>query len=614
MTEHVEHRLAGHSGVARQPPSPPRKYRTILPSSVPAPPPVHPLEELVHDPPESPTRNTSESRSHSLDLTTHELRPRKKRNMYTPQQRDVLVHYFETVTDHPTKDERKHLIKLVGTDDQTVRVWFQNYRAKMQRDVKQVGVPGAEAGGGAYWSAPVVAGYAPVLIPTGSAATVGANVVGFVVPQGYAEPVPAPVPGYAWVAAPLAPEYPVVQTMGPPSPVHQAALLAGIPSPPLFGMPPAPTDSAQCMMQFVDRPLSPADGALSASPVSRQARDKAKHVPHVSQSSSASAHATLAAAIPTLALPVPLHADVIHGGTAVLRKSLGRFRSSPSKRRGGGDAPSSPTKRAKCKETGSPAHALAAQMSSLGLVASRADSVPAVAHPPAFLLPDGLVGTASFDDKQNAVILPDAPPATGALGGAPVSSDLVDPALAIDLNLVPNDIVPLPFPTDVEPLPFPTDAVLLPFHADTAPQVQSPPPFQHPADRTRWIKADADSMLDVTAETPFRDAAASPSVLFGSAGTVGDYSPDTLLGARLGAVPADAGRDAWVNASFPEPLDVDVALQRWAEVEPDPVVAGKSEDVSALGPASIAGGTHGYMLGTASGANDRVVSGPRFAL
>ncbi|KNE66360.1 hypothetical protein AMAG_11503 [Allomyces macrogynus ATCC 38327] len=622
MTDHDERRLDGHNGVARQLSSPPRKYRTILPSSVLAPPPVNPPEEL-HDLPDSPTRGTFELRSHSPDMTAHEQRPRKKRNMYTPQQRDMLVHYFETVTDHPTKDQRKLLIKLVGTDDQTVRVWFQNYRAKVQRDVKQVGGPSAEVTGDAYWAAPVVAGYAPVLVSAGAAAAVRPNMVGFVVPPGYAGPVPAPVPGYAWVAAPLAGEYPLVHTMGPPSPVHHVASRAGAPSPPPFAAIPTTTDSAQCMIQIVNRPLSSADGSFPASPVSRHGR--AKRVPPVSQPSSASAHASLAAAGPTpppLPGPLPSDGDVMHsGGAAVaLSKSLGWSRGSPSKRRGGGDAPSSPTKRAKHKDTGSPAHALAAQLSSLGLAASRADSVPAVALPPAFVLPDATVATALLDDEAIAVILP-ALPATGAVGGAPALSDLVNAAMAMDLDLVPNDTVPLPFPTDTEPLPFPTDAVPLPtdaaplpFHADTAPHVPSPPPFQRPADRTRWIKADADSMLDVTAETPFRDAAASPSVLFGSAGTVGEDSPDVLIGARLGAVPADAGRDAWVDVGVPEPLDVDVALQRWAETEPDPVVASKVGDVSTRGPVWMAGGTLGFALGTACGANDRVDSGARLAM
>ncbi|KAJ3359490.1 hypothetical protein GGF32_009217 [Allomyces javanicus] len=604
----------GHGGVASQPSSPPRKYRTILPSSAPAPPPVDLLGLDPHDPPDSLTCGTSEPRSHSPDPTTHELRPRKKRNMYTPQQRDVLVHYFETVTDHPTKDQRKHLIKLVGTDDQTVRVWFQNYRAKVQRDVKHVDAPA----GGACWPALVVAGYPPVLIPTGAAAT-GPNVVGFVVPPGYAGPAPAPVPGYAWVATPLAPEYAAVPTTGPLSPVHQVAPRACAPSPPPFAAIPTTTDSAQCVMQLVDRPLSLADGPLSASPVSRHARDKAKNVPHASRPSSASAHATLVAAIPTpplLPLPVPSDGGVMHGGVAAaaLSKSLGRSRGSPIKRCGGGDAPSSPSKRAKHEGSAGPAHALVAQLSALGLATSPAESVPAV-HSPGFVLPDAVVETVPFYDESSAVLLPDALPARNdAVGGVPAFSDLVDAALAMDLDMALPDPVPLPFPTGAVPLP--TGNVLLPPHTDAAEHLAPPPPapFHLPPDRTRWIKADADSMLDVTAETPFRDAAASPSVLFGSAGTVGDDSPDALLGVRLGAGPADVVRDVWADASVPEPLDVDVALQQWAEAEPGgSVVAGKDGDAAAR-PGWMAGGTLGLALGSPDGANDRVDSGPRLAM
>ncbi|KNE65262.1 hypothetical protein AMAG_10906 [Allomyces macrogynus ATCC 38327] len=626
-----ERRHDGHGNGTSQPPSPPRKYRAILPSSGPAPPPIHPPKEHAHDPPESRTRGTSEPRSHSPDPMVHELRPRKKRNMYTPQQRDVLVHYFETVTDHPTKDQRKHLIKLVGTDDQTVRVWFQNYRAKVQRDVKH-GSTGAE-GGGAYCAALVGAGYAPVLIPAG-AAPAGPNGVEFVVPPGDMGSAPAPVLGYAWIAAPLAPEYPAMLEMGPSSPACQVGSRARAPSSSPFAAIPTMTDSALRMVQLADRPLSFPDGSLPASPVSRHARDKARHVSSVSQSSSTSAHASLAAAIPT---PPPLPFLLLSdgdampsgGAAAALSKNLGWSRGSPIKRRGGGDAPSSltkrrgggdppssPTKRTKRDDAAaSQAHTLVAQLSALGLAASRADSVPSAVPAPALVLPDATVGTASL----SAVVLPDALSAQpGAAGGFPVFSDMVDAALTMDFDMVVPDPVLLPFPTDAA-VPLPTDASPLPFHNDTAAHVLAPPPFQPPPDRTRWIKADADSMLDVTAETPFRDAAASPSVLFGSAGAVGYESPDALLGARLeavtplGSVPTDAVRDAWADASVPEPLEVDVALERWAEAEPDPVVAGKGAD-AAVRPVWMAGGTLGLALGTPGGTSDRVDSGARLAM
>ncbi|KAI9179674.1 hypothetical protein H9P43_005002 [Blastocladiella emersonii ATCC 22665] len=58
---------------------------------------------------------------------------KKKKNIFCAEHRDYLLNYFATVTRTPDRVQRDDIVKVVGTNEKTIRIWFQNQRQKIVR-------------------------------------------------------------------------------------------------------------------------------------------------------------------------------------------------------------------------------------------------------------------------------------------------------------------------------------------------------------------------------------------------------------------------------------------------------------------------------------------------
>ncbi|ORZ41456.1 hypothetical protein BCR44DRAFT_52075 [Catenaria anguillulae PL171] len=65
---------------------------------------------------------------------TEKPNPRKKKkNIYPPEARKMLHEYFQNVSRNPNKQQRMEMVALVGSNEKTIRIWFQNQRQKLAK-------------------------------------------------------------------------------------------------------------------------------------------------------------------------------------------------------------------------------------------------------------------------------------------------------------------------------------------------------------------------------------------------------------------------------------------------------------------------------------------------
>ncbi|KAI9224462.1 hypothetical protein BC828DRAFT_373425 [Blastocladiella britannica] len=80
----------------------------------------------------------------AADSSTSPTSPRKRKNIFPADKRAILLKYYQEVTKTPSRNQRQELVEQVGSNEKTIRIWFQNHRQKFAEMAKRSRKGGAQ--------------------------------------------------------------------------------------------------------------------------------------------------------------------------------------------------------------------------------------------------------------------------------------------------------------------------------------------------------------------------------------------------------------------------------------------------------------------------------------